>query len=93
VTSWGACDKAARIAIGQCVSMIDEDRQCSNWGVDRVDDRAYCGQHLRAVFLAADTERRETARKADVMARIDAYMAWTAAHPSISEPMPIGWQP
>lgn len=93
MTSWGACDKAARVAIGQCVSMIAEDRQCGNWGIDKVNDRPYCGQHLNSVFLAADAARREAARKEDIDQRVDTYMAWVALHPSVNDPMPKGWQP
>lgn len=93
VASWGACDKAARVALGQCISMIEEDRQCANWGIDKVSDRPYCGQHLHSVFLAADAARREAVRKADINSRIDAYMAWVALHPSVNDPMPKGWQP
>lgn len=92
-TSKAACDKAARIAIGQCVSMIEEDRQCAHWGIGKVDDRPYCGQHLNSVFLAADQAARAAARAADINRRIDIYLAWTALHPSFSERMPLGWQP
>ena len=45
-SSKAACDKARKIAIGQCSAMLDELRQCPHWGIDRVDDRAYCGQHI-----------------------------------------------
>ena len=82
-TSKAACEKARRIAIGQCVSMIDEGHQCGHWGIDRVDDRAYCGQHLNSVYLAADNARREAARKEAMSRRIDEALAWHASHPSV----------
>ena len=76
-TSWGACDKAARIAIGQCSAMIEETRQCPHWGVDKVDDRPYCGQHLPSIFRAADESKREQARRDELAGRVDAYLAKT----------------
>lgn len=82
-TSKATCDKAARIAIGQCSAMIDEDRPCAHWGIGTVEDKPYCGQHLNGVFLAADKAKREIARKAEVDARIDAYMARRRDHPSV----------
>lgn len=92
-TSWGACGLATRIAIGQCVSMLDEDRQCDHWGVDRVEGKAYCGQHINSVYLAADKARRDAEQAAEIAARVDAFMAWTALHPSVWDRMPIGWTP
>ena len=87
-TSKAACEKGRRIAIGQCSSMLDEDRQCPNWGVDRVEDRPYCGQHIASVYLAADKASREARRKAEMNARADAAIAWHAGHPSIWDVMP-----
>jgi uncharacterized protein (UPF0212 family) len=78
-TSKAACEKARRIAIGQCVSMVAEDRQCIFWGIDKVDDRPYCGQHLNSVYLAADEARRNLARRTEINGRIDTYIAAEAA--------------
>jgi hypothetical protein len=83
-----ACEKARRIAIGQCASMLDEARQCPHWGIDTVEGAAYCGQHLSAVYLAADKARREKTRRDEMFARIDAALAWHAEHPSVWDTMP-----
>ena len=70
-----ACERARRGALGQCVSMISEDKQCKNLGVDAVEGRAFCGQHIMSVFLEADRRRRAQARADEMNARIDAYIA------------------
>jgi hypothetical protein len=80
--------EAFRAEMGRCSEMIEETRECPHWGIEKVNDRAYCGQHVRAVFLAADAARREAARRAEVDGRIDAYLAWTAVHPSVHDAMP-----
>lgn len=87
-TSKVSCEKARRIAIGQCAAMIDETHECTHWGVDTVEGRAYCGQHLNSVYLAADRRRREETKKADLNARIDAYIEWTKTFPGFLEHMP-----
>jgi hypothetical protein len=87
-TSKAACDKAIRVAIGQCSSMISEEKQCPNWGVDRVEDRAYCGQHIRTVYLAADNARRDAIRRDAMNSRIDRSLAWHREHPSVWDLMP-----
>ena len=86
--SKAACDKARRVAIGPCASMIAEDKPCPHWGIDKVNDKPYCGQHMNSVFLAADQARRDAARKAEIDARIDQFLLWTSAHPSVWEAMP-----
>lgn len=87
-SSKAACDKARRIAIGQCASMLDENRECPHWGIDKVNDKPYCGQHLNSVFLAADQARRDAARKAEIDGRIDQFLLWTGEHPSVWDRMP-----
>lgn len=77
-----------RAQMGLCSAMIEEDKPCPHWGIGRVNDRAYCGAHIRSVYLAEDRVRREIARKAEIDGRIDAYMAWTAEHPSVLDRMP-----
>ena len=74
-SSKAACDKARKIAIGQCSAMLDELRQCPHWGIDRVDDRAYCGQHIGSVYRAADEARRMLARRRQLNDLIDGYLA------------------
>jgi hypothetical protein len=88
-TSKAACERARRVAIGQCSSMIDEARQCPHWGVDTVDGKGYCGQHVNSVYLAADRAKRDVARKAEMDGRIDRALQWHALHPSIHDPMPL----
>lgn len=88
-TSKAACEKARRIAIGQCISMLDEDRQCPNWGTDTVDGKGYCGQHIGTVYRAADEAARRALEKARVNALIDRSLAWHAEHPSVWDQMPL----
>lgn len=90
-TSKAACDKAQRVAMGQCASMIAEDRQCANWGLGRVENRPYCGQHLNSVYLAADEARRTATYHEAMNARIDRALLWHREHPSIHDRMPEGW--
>lgn len=82
---------AFRAEMGKCSSMIEETKECPNWGVEKVDDRAYCGQHVRAVFLAADKHRREVLAREAADARIDYALLWHRDHPSFSDLMPLGW--
>jgi hypothetical protein len=81
--SKAACEKARRIAIGQCRAMLDENRQCPNWGIGEVDEKGYCGQHLPSIFRAADEARRVAAEKARVDALIDAYLLKTGQSPHV----------
>lgn len=76
-TSKSACEKARRIAIGQCVSMISEEKQCPHWGTDTVDGRGYCGQHIGSVYRAADEASRAAQRKTRVDLLIDTYLEKT----------------
>lgn len=76
-TSKAACEKARRIAIGQCRAMLDEDRQCPHWGVDTVDGRSYCGQHIGSIFRAAIESERFAKERARVDHLIDEYLART----------------
>jgi len=80
--------EAFRAEMGKCSSLLDEDRACPHWGVEKVDGRAYCGQHVGSVYRAADEARRDAARKSASLALIDRALAWHAAHPSVHEPMP-----
>lgn len=91
-TSKAACEKARRIAIGQCSAMLEETRQCPNWGVDRVDDRAYCGQHIGTVYRVADEARRTAEKREAMNARIDRALAFHRDHPSVWDRMPLSEQ-
>jgi hypothetical protein len=88
-TSKAACEKARRIAIGQCVAMLDEDHQCSHWGTDTVDGRGYCGQHIGTVVRAADEAVRSATKKAEMNQRIDRALKWHEQHPSVWDRMPL----
>lgn len=91
--SKAACDKARRIAIGQCSTMVAEDKPCPHWGIDKVNDRPYCGLHVRAIFLAADAARRQDEYRKLLTARIDRSLLWHRLHPSVWDRMPEGWNP
>jgi len=86
-----ACEAERRAARVRCEGLLQEERgnreprQC----VRLVDPpERYCSQH----FVAAETERRETAketaRREDLDRRIADYMAWTADHPSVWDRRP-----
>lgn len=92
-SSKAACEKARRVALGQCSAMLDESRQCDHWGTDRVEERAYCGQHLRSVVMAADNARRTATARDAMNERIDRALAWHATHPSVWDPLPADWSP
>lgn len=79
-TSKGRCERARREAIGPCLVMLDENRQCRNLGTDTVDGRAYCGQHINGPYREADERERRRIRKALLNARIDSYLAETGQH-------------
>ncbi len=78
-----ACEAAKRLEMGKCVSMTGEDTQCDNWGIERIDDKAYCGQHVTSVYLKADRERRAAVHKALLDEKVTTYLAWRAEHPSV----------
>ncbi len=80
-TSKAACEKARRIAIGQCVAMLDEMRQCPHWGTDTVDGRGYCGQHINSVYHAAFLAHRVAETKAQLDAVVDRYLKQTGQTP------------
>ena len=82
-TSKAACEKARRVAIGQCSSMLDENRQCDHWGVDKVEDRPYCGQHLNSVAFATANAKLQQRIRDEVNSRIDAYLAKNGIQPHV----------
>ena len=82
-----ACNEAKRLEMGKCVSMTGENDQCDNWGIERIEDRAYCGQHVTSVYLKADRERRAAAQKERLDAKVTTYLAWRAEHPSVWDSM------
>jgi hypothetical protein len=76
-TSKAACEKARRIAIGQCRSMLDEDRQCPHWGIDTVEGRGYCGQHIGTIYREVHEANRAALERARVYNLIDSYLTKT----------------
>lgn len=93
-TSKAKCEAARREAIGHCIAMLDENRQCPNWGTDTVDGRAYCGQHIRTVYLAANDAKRRAVAKAELDRMIDEALEWRRRHPSVWDPLPdVPWTP
>lgn len=83
--------EAFRAEMGKCSAMIEEDKPCEHWGVDRVDGKAYCGQHINSVYLAADVAQRKAIEKAEWRRREDRYIAWRSEHPSVWDASPPGW--
>jgi len=88
-----SCKLARRVAIGQCVAMVVRKRAdplpCGNWGIDRVNDQPYCGQHLNSILLEADRSYRDRGHREAVARDIDAFMKWATEHPSVHDRMPV----
>jgi hypothetical protein len=91
--SKSACERARREALGPCVELTGSGESCSHLGIERVEERSYCGQHLNSVLLEADRSRRAAQRKAELDERIDRFMAWSSNHPSVWDRPPKDWQP
>lgn len=85
-----ACDQARKEALGKCVAMTGdrEPEPCRNWAVDRYDGRGFCGQHYASAVNRGIRAAREAAKRAELDARIDAFIAWTKDHPSVWDAMP-----
>ena len=91
-----ACELARHAELGSCQQMIDSKNEpypCTNWAVDRIDGRGYCGQHIASVARAADEQVRQTKVRAEMNAHIDRYIAWRELHPSVWDKMPKDWMP
>lgn len=86
-TTKRACELAAKVEMGKCAAMTDKGEECSHWGIDRVEERPYCGQHINSVLLKADNDRRAATKRAELDERITGYMAWRADHPSVHDTM------
>lgn len=76
-TSKAACESARREAMGRCSAMTEKMTDCTNWGVDHVNGKAYCGQHLASMALREDEARRQRERTAALDASVAAYLAAT----------------
>lgn len=82
--NWAACDRAQQMRFGQCRVMVGdrEPSPCTRWAVN---DNGLCGQHY-----ASELERERRAKRAAVISaamaeRIEAYLSWTAKHPSVHD--------
>lgn len=85
-----ACEKARKEALGRCVSMTADKKtptNCRLWATSIVDDRALCTMHAGQVLTAQIEAERKARKTAELNARIDAYLAWRAEHPSVHDRM------
>ena len=62
-----------RAKVGKCIAMLagKVPRQCTNWALD---EKGYCGQHYASEIERVTRAAREAARKAEMIAGIDAYL-------------------
>jgi hypothetical protein len=82
-TNWQDCDTAHDHRFGQCRAMVADKKgphQCSRWAGG---DEGLCGQHLVAEIEASIRSKHIAIAEAELSYRIDAYIAYTAEHPSI----------
>jgi hypothetical protein len=88
--SKAACETARKIAVGQCSELVgDKDpHPCTRWGVDLIDGRPFCGQHITAKAIEAASLAARQAKQAAINARIEQYIAWREMHPSVWDEMP-----
>lgn len=82
-----ACEQARREAMGHCVELTGAGDECTNWAIEQVAGRGYCGQHLSSVLLKEDRDRRIARKRAELDGRITAYLHWRVEHPSIWDRM------
>ena len=81
VFNWADCDAAAEHQWGQCKAMLDSKPEpCTRWAVA---EEGYCGQHYAARIELERRTVRIAIERAALDARIDAYLARVAEHPSI----------
>lgn len=88
--TWGACDQAAKEAMGKCVALTGdkEPEPCRNWATSMIDDRGYCGKHAGSVLNRKLIAERASLRAADLNARIDHFIEQSALHPSVWDKLP-----
>ncbi len=80
-----------RAELGKCKAMLadkKEPRQCTNWAVD---EKGYCGQHYAIEIEKTLKTTREAARKAEMIEKIDAYLARTGQKPHSCEESRCYW--
>lgn len=89
--SWTACEKARREALGKCESMTANQvtpTQCRQWASSIVDGHPICNMHAESLLLRQHAARVKAEKDAGLLANIEAYMAFTATHPSVWDKMP-----
>lgn len=89
-----ACTAARRLAMGQCSAMKEsksDPEPCTNWAVDTVEDRGYCGQHVASMLSRAIEARRKQERVDRIGRSIAHFMAWNGVFPSIWDKFPDDW--
>ncbi len=83
--------EARRAELGRCRAMTEKETECGNWGIDRVNDKAYCGQHLASIYLKEYEAQRRAAKREALNVEIDRFIAWQATYPAPGERMPADW--
>lgn len=81
-TNWADCDAAVAHQFGKCIAFVGDKtpEPCSRWAFDA---KGYCGQHYISMTEAARKAERIAIAQQELSYRIDAYIAYTAEHPSI----------
>lgn len=84
-TNWADCDLAVAHQWGHCKALVDgkpDPHECTRWAVA---EAGWCGQHYAGETERILSEARAAKHRADVTARIDAYITIQAACPSLHE--------
>ncbi len=82
VFNWSDCDAAVAHQWGMCSAVVGkrEPEPCSRWAVG---GEGYCAQHYIAETERARASERIAIAKAQLEARLDAYIEWKKTHPSV----------
>lgn len=86
-----ACEKARKEFFGKCSSMTADKKvptECRLWATSFVDGKGQCAMHAGQILTRQLDETRAAAKKAELDARIEHYIAWSATFPSIWDEMP-----
>ena len=80
--NWADCDKASEHRFGHCKAAVGkfEPEPCSRWAFE---EDGYCTQHYVARVEADKAEARKAITRAELDARIEAYIVMSAEHPSV----------
>lgn len=77
-TSKAKCEAADREKLGRCRQLTKDGEDCQKWATD---ESGLCAQHFEMVTNQAIELRKTAGRKAEMDARIDAYMKATGQEP------------